>query len=158
MAGLMQSTALATFKWTKEIRNSYVQSAIDHGFNVGAEKADNMRLVSTFQKFFGTEFLHKIYYKTGSSLFRFGGASSPLTNVLMQIFFRNRVEKQGFEGFLAATPLYGWKCPNDLAKHPDSFRIGSVVRRKSRLGYEYFHAKCACGFNFAFHKARTTIR
>ena len=49
--------------------------------------------------------------------------------------------------------LTGWKCPNESAKHLDSFRIQNVVKRKSRLGADYLHAKCACGFAFAFENA-----
>ncbi|MBP0111472.1 TnsD family Tn7-like transposition protein [Bradyrhizobium vignae] len=144
-------------KWTKyEIGLDYTQAAREQGFNFGKDKTDTNFLADSFMKFFGEKLLLKINFNFGyggRKPFRNGGSKSPLTNVLVQMFLEQHVEDGGFKGFLAETPLYGWKCPNPRANHPDNFRVPHVVRRKSRLGYDYFHAKCSCGFGFAFHKA-----
>jgi hypothetical protein len=82
-----------------------------------------------------------------------GGVGNPLENVLLQYFLEQHVEKRGLSGAFSGLALTGWKCPNESADHPDSFRIQNVVKRKSRLGADYLHAKCTCGFAFSFENA-----
>ncbi|MBR0695330.1 TnsD family Tn7-like transposition protein [Bradyrhizobium lablabi] len=142
-------------KWTRlEVGVTYAQIARQYGFNFGSEKTDTDLLISCFVEFFGRDFLRKIGFRTGRSLFRSDSPRDPLSNVLVQTFVENYLEVRGFSGLLPEKSLYGWKCPNKYAKHPDGFRLTNVVRRVSRLGYDYFHARCRCGLNFAFHKAK----
>jgi hypothetical protein len=144
-------------KWTRyEVGPSYVRAAKDLGFNFGWVKTDVALLLARFNRFFDPTFLERIGFEGAYGLkspFRPDGAKSPLTNVLVQMFFEDHLEQGGFKGFPIERSVYGWKCPNRRANHPDDFRLPSVQRVKSRLGFNYFTARCSCHLGFSFYKA-----
>jgi hypothetical protein len=142
-------------KWTKCATGpNYIEVAKELGFSYGSVKTDLNLLLARFRGYFGAALLEKIGFEAeygGRHPFRKHGSKSPLTNVLVQMFLEEHLERRGFAGFPIGRSVYGWKCPNE--KHPDEFRMPRVKRVKSRLGFDYFTAHCSCGMDFSFYAA-----
>jgi hypothetical protein len=144
-------------KWTRiDAEVAYSRALKDQGFNIGGTKIHSKLLAKEFGSFYHDKLLRKLdkfNTRLDSNHHIKGGVGNPLENVLLQYFLEQHVEKRGLSGAFSGLALTGWKCPNESADHPDSFRIQNVVKRKSRLGADYLHAKCACGFAFSFENA-----
>lgn len=141
----------------------YQRSAIEIGYGIGTTKLNTKRFGRDLISYFGASFLQKLGCRLSVNsaalrkIFYDTGTNHPLIHVLVQLFLENGLQTsrsalktQDVDG----TFRQDWRCPNVYAKHDESFRIPDVCLRRTKQGALYYHARCSCGFVFAFAKSR----
>jgi hypothetical protein len=150
-------------RWMSPGRNEmYRQYTIDAGYTHGRKKVETTKLGEAIVERFGPGFLGKVGFKAEANHRLFcdiysesRGVLHPLVHVLVQMFLERLAEtgSGGWNHRSARMRQTDWKCPNPYYRHDADFRLPHVVLRRSKDRSEYLHARCECGFVFAFRGA-----
>ncbi|WP_334416675.1 MULTISPECIES: TnsD family Tn7-like transposition protein [unclassified Bradyrhizobium] len=148
---------------TSNTSSRYERAAIENGYGFGVTKLNTNKFGRDLLGFFGATFLEKLGCRLSerSSALRHilhgAGTNHPVIHILVQLFLEGGLEssRSGLKPQVVnGTTRQEWKCPNIYAGHDEGFRIPDILLRRTKDGAKYYHARCSCGFMFAFAGSR----